>query len=139
MTFVMRIVYLGGIVADIEWKFFNCIIIMMEFYVEWLLNCIILLSCQILLVSCLATYIDQTWLYDYLLLIYLQVKLRLETYYQNVESLLSTYDNVIVKVCTNHLWSRSFLKAYILFCLMLSMSHIVTLSRLFSYRDWLQN
>jgi hypothetical protein len=51
-----------------------------------------------LLISVLHCYANEIPLLTHLAFVVLQVKLRLETYYQNIESLLSTYENIIVKV-----------------------------------------
>jgi hypothetical protein len=64
---------------------------------------------QIFFINCLAVYVYRknqwAWFYEnslltYLAFVALQVKLRLQTYYQNIESLLSTYEEIIVKVGT---------------------------------------
>jgi len=63
---------------------------------------------QIFFINCLAVYVDrkksarcyENPLLTHLAFVVLQVKLRLQTYYQNIESLLSTYEDIIVKVGT---------------------------------------
>ena len=74
-------------------------IMMIELYVECILSLLFLRStryiyCEISVHGC-----HENLLFTHVFAV-LQVKLRLQTYYQNIDSLLSTYEDVIVKVGT---------------------------------------